>query len=275
MAILHFRLHGPPLGMSALRRFEYITSELPHSSRGQVERVESGNLPGFAEGRARDFWCAADEHERINGRVFTEIETALPLELTGPQNEVLASEAVQDFLGGSFPYTMAIHSLQDAEGRLQRHMHLMFCTRAVTATTGALAAETFFKRNGAKKAQGWNHRSKPYELRIRWCDLLNGSLAKCGFDIQLSPGKKKDSSIEPKIVGLGGTVDRQAVQEVAEIRKEKARIARLIKECEQEAEIEIATLEAKLRADLLKLDEWSVAFRMEDVPSVADEPSKN
>ena len=96
------------LAFSALQRYEYLVADLPHFSRGQVERVDSGNLPKFAEGRARDFWCAADGYERINGRVFSEIEAALPHELTAIQNEVLAGETVQDLLGGSFPYTMAI-----------------------------------------------------------------------------------------------------------------------------------------------------------------------
>jgi hypothetical protein len=79
MAILHFRLHGPHLGISALRRFEYLRAELPHFSRGQVEQVESGNLPAFAGGSARDFLCATDEQERSNGRSLVKLRPPSPM----------------------------------------------------------------------------------------------------------------------------------------------------------------------------------------------------
>jgi len=260
MAILHFKLHGPRLGVSALQRYEYLVADLPHFSRGQVERVDSGNLPSFAEGRARDFWCAADGYERINGRVFSEIEAALPHELTAIQNEALAGETVQDLLGGSFPYTMAIHSLLNAEDRLQRHMHIMFCERPVTAATSVLPLEQFFKRNGAKKDKGWNSRTKPYQLRIRWCDLLNGALTRAGFAGQLSPGKKVDGPIEPKVLGLGGDVSSEAARQVKAIRKERRDIASLVEECEREADMRIAALEANLMAELLKLDELAATL---------------
>ena len=260
VAILHFKLHGPQLGVSAIQRYEYLVTDLPHYSRGQIERVESGNLPGFAEGRARDFWSAGDGHERINGRVFSEIETALPHELTGVQNEVLAGEAVQDFLGGSFPYTMAIHSLMDAENRLQRHMHIMFCERPVTAATIVLPPERFFKRNGAKKDKGWNSRTKPFSLRVRWCNLLNESLTRAGFAGQLSPGRKLDGSVEPKVVGLGGDVNSGAARQVRAIRKERQDTASLIEEWEREADIKIAALDANLVAELLKLDELAATL---------------
>nr|WP_246410465.1 MobA/MobL family protein [Granulicella aggregans] len=260
MAILHFKLHGPQLGVSALQRYEYLAAELPHFSRGQVEHVDSGNLPDFAEGRARDFWCAADGYERVNGRVFSEIEAALPHELTGIQNEALAGEAVQDFLGGTFPHTMAIHSLLDAEDRLQRHMHIMFCARPVTAATSVLPPERFFKRNGAKKDRGWNNRTKPYSLRVRWCNLLNGSLTRAGFAGQLSPGKKLDGSVEPKVVGLSGEVNSEAARQVRAIRKERRDIASLVEECEREADMKIAALEANLIAELLKLDELAATL---------------
>jgi hypothetical protein len=260
MAILHFKLHGPRLGVSAVERYEYLVADLPHFSRGKVECVDSGNLPKFAEGSARDFWCAADGYERINGRVFTEIEAALPNELTAIQNEALAGEAVQDLLGGSFPYTIAIHSLLDADNRLQSHMHIMFCERPVTPATSILPLEQFFKRNGAKKDKGWNSRTKPYQLRVRWCHLLNGALTRAGLAVQLSPEKKLDGPIEPKVVGPSGHVNYEAARQVKAFRKGRRDIASLVEECEREADMKIAAIEANLIEELLKLDKLAATL---------------
>ena len=39
-------------------------------------------MPEWAEEDPRSYWKAADEHERVNGRLFREVEFALPRELT-------------------------------------------------------------------------------------------------------------------------------------------------------------------------------------------------
>jgi hypothetical protein len=252
MAILHLRLHGPEGGMSAMKRFDYLGAELPHFSRGKVEYVESGNLPSFAAGSARDFWCAADEQERVNARVFTELETALPYELSLTENEALAKRAVGELLGDTFPYTMAVHSLLNA-GKKQYHLHVMFCVRSVTEATRALPRERFFKRNGAKKDHSWNHRSRPFQLRTQWCNLLNEALADAGVVVRLSPGKS-EVAVEPKILKPGRSLDYDALREVIEIRKVRRETAKVIEEWEREANVQIAAIEAKLAKDLRELD---------------------
>ncbi len=227
MAILHLRMHGPERGMSAVQRFDYLGAELPHFSRGKVEYAQSGNLPSFAEGSARDFWSAADIHERVNARVFIEIEAALPYELSPAQNEALAKAAAGDFFGNLFPYTMAIHSLLSAENKQQHHLHLMFCSRSVTDAARDCPQERFFKRNGARKDRSWNRRSRPMEIRTRWCVLLNAALVNAGIDEQFSPGKK-DGKAEPKILGRYGLIDAEALREVKEMREARRDTATLI-----------------------------------------------
>ena len=252
MAILHFRLHGPEGGISATKRFDYLGAELPHFSRGKVEYVESGNLPSFAAGSARDFWSAADEQERMNARVFTELETALPYELSLSENQALAKRTVGELLGNAFPYTMAVHSLLTA-GKKQSHLHVMFCVRSVTEATRALPRERFFKRNGAKKDHSWNHRSRPFRLRTQWCNLLNEALADAGVAVRLSPGKS-DALVEPKILEPGGSLDDDALREVIEIRNVRRETAKLVEEWERKANLQIAAIEAKLVEDLRELD---------------------
>ena len=71
--------------------------------------LESGNLPDFAQGNPLAFWMAADTHERVNGRVYTELQVALPRELNqqqtqGPRQEGYLRSAglpLHLYLGGS------------------------------------------------------------------------------------------------------------------------------------------------------------------------------
>ena len=47
----------------------------------ELEYKESGNMPEWAEDDPRQYLAAADEHERANGRLYREVEFALPREL--------------------------------------------------------------------------------------------------------------------------------------------------------------------------------------------------
>ena len=66
----------------------YIAREGKYSRRDRYEDLEataSGNMPEWAAHNAAHFWTAADEHERVNGSAYREIEVALPRELTHGQ----------------------------------------------------------------------------------------------------------------------------------------------------------------------------------------------
>ncbi|WP_258370326.1 MobA/MobL family protein, partial [Serratia marcescens] len=78
-------------------------------------------MPEFVE-RPADYWDAADLYDRANGRLFKEVEFALPVELTLDQQKALASEFAQHLTGAErLPYTLAIH----AGGGENPHCHLM------------------------------------------------------------------------------------------------------------------------------------------------------
>ena len=71
-------------GQSAAAHGAYIAREGKYDTDiddDQAQFVEHGNLPDFAKGDAHMFWAAADEHERANGRLWTEIEVSLPREI--------------------------------------------------------------------------------------------------------------------------------------------------------------------------------------------------
>ena len=72
-------------GQSAAAHGAYSAREGKYAAKtldDEAVLAEHGNLPDFAEGDAHAFWKAADEHERANGRLWTEIEVSLPRELS-------------------------------------------------------------------------------------------------------------------------------------------------------------------------------------------------
>ncbi len=75
------------------------------------------------------FWKSADKNERINGRIYTELEISLPRELNKEQREELVQEFVDKTLGKNFTYFYAIHSPLASDGEQNPHIHLMFSER--------------------------------------------------------------------------------------------------------------------------------------------------
>lgn len=113
-------------GQSARAKADYIQREGKYArDMDEVLHAESGHMPEFVE-RPADYWDAADLYERANGRLFKEVEFALPVELTLDQQKALASEFAQPLTGAErLPYTLAIH----AGGGENPHCHLMISER--------------------------------------------------------------------------------------------------------------------------------------------------
>lgn len=109
---------------------EYIAREGRFGKYEDLMYSESGNMPKWAE-NSKDFWRAAEEYERANGRVYTEIEVALPNELTNEQKIELVQEFVKEQFGSDHPYSLAIHEKDAAldPSKRQPHAHIMFSER--------------------------------------------------------------------------------------------------------------------------------------------------
>ena len=66
-------------GSSGTLKVQYVTREGKYSDKPDLEgQAFSGNMPSWAKDNSTAFWKAADEYERANARIFTEIELALP-----------------------------------------------------------------------------------------------------------------------------------------------------------------------------------------------------
>ncbi|MFC3172605.1 MobA/MobL family protein [Acinetobacter vivianii] len=131
MAIYHLSVkNGKQYGSSGSRgasHYAYINRDGKYK-RDDLENLESGNLPSWARDAAH-FWKSADKNERINGRIYKELEISLPRELSEEQRLELVRSFVKDTLGDNFTYSFAIHTPIASDGEQNPHVHLMFCER--------------------------------------------------------------------------------------------------------------------------------------------------
>ena len=138
-------------GQSALAKSEYIERKGKYE-RQDDERAhrESDNMPEWAEENTRSYWEAADEHERANGRLFREVEFALPRELNEGDQVELAREFASKLTsagGERLPYTLAVH-----RGKGENpHAHLMISERANDGIERS--REQWFKRYNSKEPE--------------------------------------------------------------------------------------------------------------------------
>ena len=144
----------------------------------------SGNLPGFAAGSASAYFEAADLYERANGRLFKEVEFALPVELEPDEQHELALRFAGELLAGeALPYTLAIH-----EGRGRNpHCHVLVSER-VNDGIERPASQWFRRFNAAAPERGGARKSvalHPKEwlegIREKWANLVNLALERAGF----------------------------------------------------------------------------------------------
>jgi hypothetical protein len=268
MAIVHVAFKSSSSAPPAAAHADYIMRDGQYAQRGSVELVESGNLPEFTKSNPRAFWLAADTHERANGRTYTELQIALPRELSSTQSAELARQAAREFMGDRFAYTMAIHTPVASDKIEQPHLHLMFSERAIDERTCSLPEEQFFKRNGAKKDREWNDREKPEEIRSKWCEMMNGAMERAGLDERVDgrsyveQGRYDLEALkEPKLLGGEGREAVQLREQVEELREKRAEVpaphldqSAAIRELEKQAEAEVAQIEQRLEMELSVLD---------------------
>lgn len=123
-------LEYPPRDARAATAFGYVARADEHAGHpDRLLHLESGNMPAWVNvhSGAGDYWTAADVYKRAGGRRYFEIEVALPLGLSLPQQIQLAREfaAAVSYMSedpyGRLPYTFAIH---DGYGH-NPHFHLL------------------------------------------------------------------------------------------------------------------------------------------------------
>ena len=170
MAVYHLKMSvGSRAGsQSALAKSEYIEREGRYErDREELEHRESENMPEWAEDDPRSYWAAADEYERANGRLYREVQFALPKELDEAGRRELASGFSRRLTAGEqLPYTLAIHrGGPDGENP---HAHLVFSERSNDGIERT--AEQWFKRYNAKEPEKGGARKSRVAVPQAWLE---------------------------------------------------------------------------------------------------------
>ena len=207
MAIYHLNVKtGTRIGgQSAKAKSDYNEREGKYKADGEeLEYKESGNMPEWAEDDPRQYWAAADAGERANGRLYREVEFALPRELNERERHEVASSFAKNLTGEErLPYTLAIH--RGGEDGGNPHAHLMFSER--TNDGIGRSAEQWFKRynaqepekGGARKSTSTKPREWLENTREQWADHANEALERAGRSERIN-----EASLETPVLRSSG-----------------------------------------------------------------------
>ena len=188
MAVYHLKMSigSRAGGQSAGAKADYIEREGNYEKdREELEHKEHGNMPEWAKDDPHSYWEAADEHERANGRLYREIQFALPKELNEEQRRELASSFAASVTEGErLPYTLAIH--RGGPNGENPHAHLMFSERPNDGIERG--GEQWFKRYNAKAPEkGGTQKSRAAmpqawleDTRKAWAREANAALERAG-----------------------------------------------------------------------------------------------
>ena len=188
MAVYHLKVSigSRAGGQSAGAKADYIEREGSYEKdREELEHKEHGNMPEWAKDDPHSYWEAADEHERANGRLYREIQFALPKELNEEQRRELASSFAASVTEGErLPYTLAIH--RGGPNGENPHAHLMFSERPNDGIERG--KEQWFKRYNAKAPEkGGTQKSRAAmpqawleDTRKAWAREANAALERAG-----------------------------------------------------------------------------------------------
>lgn len=147
-------------------------------------------MPAWASDEPRNYWKTADIHERANGRLFKQLEFALPKELSPEQQIALAASFCREMAqtkDGPLPYSFAVHKGHD---RGNPHCHLLISKRVNDGINRA--SGQWFKRaakdlakGGAKKTNELRPREWLLNCRELWAEQANHALRFAGHEARI------------------------------------------------------------------------------------------
>jgi hypothetical protein len=193
MAIYHLTAKTVSRGVnaSAAARSDYIERSGRYASdHAELLHKGHGNMPAWASDAPRNYWEAADAHERANGRLFKQLEFALPKELSPGQQIALAASFCREMArtkDGPLPYSFAVHKGHDKENP---HCHLLISERVNDGLSRA--PELWFKRaakipekGGVKKTMALRPREWLLNCRELWAERANNALRLAGHEARI------------------------------------------------------------------------------------------
>ena len=196
--------------------FDYITREGKYSKLNQEREdlvyKQSGNLPAWASS-AKDYWKAAEEHRRVNGRAYREVKLALQEELTLEENIELVNKFLDKFnISTDHTFTFAIHDKPAAFDKSHRniHAHIMFDERVIEPMRPLREDQCFMRYSedkmgnpsgGYYKDRYFSTKDCTQYMRKAWAEIVNEKFREKGIDIQISEKTLKDQYYDLKAQG--------------------------------------------------------------------------
>ena len=193
MAVFHLKASfgSRAGGQSALAKSQYIEREGRYEKDSEeLEHKENENMPEWARDDPEQYWEAADEHERANGRLYSEVQFALPKELNEDERREAASRLAERLTGGErLPYTLAVH--RGGTNGENPHAHLMFSERGNDGIERS--GEQWFRRynaqapekGGARKSRAAKAGDWLEKTREAWEQTANRALERAGRGEQI------------------------------------------------------------------------------------------
>lgn len=240
MAIYHLNIRhcSRSKGQSAQAKFDYINRNDKYSKKlDDLQYSQSGNMPSFAQNDPELFWQSADQFERANARVCTEIEFALPRELNLEQQQELVTSFIKKTIDNEqrkLPYSYAIHN---DRANNNPHCHLVFSVRKLDGVERK--AEQFFKRansknaelGGAKKDRNVIQKEFLQDVRKIWREQANQSLERYGHTARIDERSYQEQGIdkEPR-----SRLDRVTWQELTQLERQEQQISKALTQKGQE-----------------------------------------
>ena len=140
MAIYHLtaKIGSRTNGQCARAKAQYVLRLGPYAHEPDaLAFARSGNLPAFAAGDPVAYFDAADLYERANGRLFKEVEVALPVELAPDEQRDLLDAFVPVLLAGEPLPTRLVNDIYEQK-TIERVFDLYGPSESTTYSTFAL-----------------------------------------------------------------------------------------------------------------------------------------
>ena len=235
MAVYHLKVcfGSRSSGQSACAKNEYIEREGRYAADSEErEHVKHGHMPAWAQDDPHAYWQAADAHERANGRLYSEVQFALPRELDASGRRELAGAFAERVCGGEWlPYTLALHKgeAETPDKPDNPHAHLMFSERGNDGI--ARSEEQWFKRHnptaperdGARKSRAAKAGDWLDTTRQAWEQTANRALEQAGR-AERDADRRHVERLEREIAAVGArlqeTYDR--VRRALDVRVQQA-----------------------------------------------------
>ena len=172
MAIYHAHVSSGSRsgGQSGAAKVAYILRQGKYAKRCDLVVSGYGNLPAWAADDPCALFKAADLYERKNGRLFVEVEVALPNELSESQQHELVRAIAAAVTARGLPFTYSIHAgRQKSPGEpANPHAHILISERV---NDGIPRSPELWFRRANRKNPGTGGAAKDRRMKeVSWVE---------------------------------------------------------------------------------------------------------